>query len=144
MTGWSRRRGMLRYAAAALVLESAEAFVGLLCLLASVGYLAGVPEPGSVDAVLPDPVRVAWGAYLLVGAVGVLVGLAFGWRRLEKAGLWLLAGPAVAYAAAALTYGRASAVFPAGLTLAFAGSFAVRALDRVQHWALRVVAGERP
>jgi hypothetical protein len=131
----------LRAAAARIVLQSAEAFVALLCLLASVGYLAGAPKPGSVDEQLPALVRGAWGVYLGVGGVAVLAGLVTGVRRVEKAGLWLLAGPAVAYSAAALTFAQASALFPAGLTLAFAASFAVRAIDRLQVWARRVLAG---
>lgn len=127
----------MRHAVARLVLESAEAFVALLCLLSSGAYLAGAPEPGSVDAVLPTPVRVAWGVYLLVGGAAVLTGLVGGARRVEKAGLWLLAGPALAYAAVALAYGRAPALFAAGVTAAFALSFAVRASDRIMQWAGR-------
>lgn len=137
MPSWST--GKARRAVARLVLESAEAFVALLCLLSSTAYLAGAPQPGSVDAVMPGPVRVAWGVYLLLGGAGVLAGLVTGRRRLEKAGLWLLAGPALAYAAAALAYGRAPAAFASGLTTAFALSFAVRATDRVQAWAHRAV-----
>jgi O-antigen/teichoic acid export membrane protein len=134
--------GKARRAAARLILESAEAFVAFLCLLSSVSYLAGAPRPGSVGSVLPAPVQFAWGVYLLLGGAGVLVGLVTGRRRWEKAGLWLLAGPALAFSAAALAYGKAPAAFAAGITLAFAASFAVRATDRVQTWATRTVLRE--
>lgn len=125
----------LRAAAARVVLQSAEAFVALLCLLASVSYLAGQPQPNSIDALLPAAVRFAWGCYLLLGGVAVLTGLIGGWRRVEKAGLWLLAGPGLAYASIAFAYGRAPALFAAGVTFAFAASFAVQAIDRLQDWA---------
>lgn len=125
----------LRLAAARVVLQSAEAFVALLCLLASLSYVAGAPQPGSIDALLPGAIRVAWGCYLLTGGLSVLAGLLGGWRRVEKAGLWLLAGPGVAYAAIAFGYGRAPALFASGITLAFAVSFAVQAIDRLQDWA---------
>lgn len=125
----------LRAAVARMVLQSAEAFVALLCLLASVGYVAGRPQPTSIDALLPEVIRFAWGMYLLLGGLGVLIGLVGGWRRVEKAGLWLLAGPGVAYAAIAYAYGRTPALFAAGVTFAFAVSFAVQAIDRLQAWA---------
>lgn len=130
-------------ACARLVLESAEAFVALLCVLAGAGYLAGAPQPGSIDAVLPAWIRTGWGGYLLAGGILVLAGVAAGRRRTEKVGLWLLAGPGVAYAAAAIAYGRAPALFPAGLTIAFAAAFAVRAMDGLQAWA-RLTLGTAP
>lgn len=126
-----------------MVLQSAEAFVALLCLLSSVSYLAGATQPGSIDALLPGPIRVVWGGYLLLGGWSVIAGLVGGWRRLEKSGLWLLAGPGVAYAAIAFAYGRGSAVFAAGITLAFAGSFAVQAIDRLQAWAWTTLRSPR-
>lgn len=128
---------------ARLVLESSEAFVAFLCVLSSTAYLSGVSPPKSIDALLPAWLRLAWGAYLFVGGVMTLVGLAAGRRRTEKVGLMLLSGPAVAYGTAALAAAGTAALFPAGITFAFAAAFGVRASDRIQSAALRVLGHEQ-
>lgn len=124
---------------ARVVAESTEMFLAFLCLLSSLAYLGGAPRPQSLDALLPGWLRLAWGLYLLFGGAAVLVALPAGWRRLEQAGLWLLAGPAGVYSLAVMHYGGVMGLFPAGVTLAFAAAFAVRASDAAQYWAARVL-----
>lgn len=127
---------MLR-AAARLILESCEAFVAFLCALSSLAYLGGAPEPRSVDVLLPSWLLFVWGLYLLLGGVLTLAGLIIGRRRTEKAGLLLLAGSATVYALAVLFNAGWAGLFPAGITIAFAAAFGVRASDRIQRSALR-------
>lgn len=122
----------MRKPTARLILESSETFVALLCTLSSTAYLSGAPPPKSIDTLLPVWLRFAWGAYLFVGGILTIVGLVTGLRWTEKAGLLLLAGSATAYAVAALALGGLAAAFPAGVTLAFALAFGVRASSRLQ------------
>lgn len=129
----------MRKTIARLVLLSSEAFVALLCAVSSLAYIGGAPAPRAVDALLPDWMRVLWGAYLLVGGVMTLIGLLSGNRRVEKIGLLLLVGPAVAYGTAVATVGGLRALFPAGITFAFGAAFGVRASNRLQLAALRAL-----
>lgn len=124
-------------AAARLILHSSESFIALLCGLSSVSYLAGAPQPRTIDALLPFWLRFTWGAYLLFGGVLTLLGLVVGIRRVEKAGLLLLSGPAVVYGVAIVAAAGWRAVFPAGITFAFAAAFSVRASNRLQALATR-------
>lgn len=130
----------MRQAAARLILESCEAFVALLCALSSLAYLGGAPEPRSVDVLLPGWMLFAWGVYLLLGGVLTITGLVIGRRQTEKAGLLLLAGSATVYALAVLVSAGLAGLFPAGITLAFAAAFGVRASNRIQRLALRWLA----
>jgi hypothetical protein len=134
----------MRRAGARLTLESCETFVALLCVLSSAAYLSGTPAPKSIDALLPVWLRVAWGGYLFAGGLLILVGLSVGRRRTEKAGLLLLAGSASVYALALGLVAGLAALFPAGITLAFAAAFGVRASDRVQSAALKVLRNGQP
>lgn len=131
----------MRRPVARLVIESSEAFVAMLCTLSSLAYIGGAPKPRSVDELLPSWLRTVWGLYLLIGGVMTLAGLIIGRRRTEKVGLILLAGSATAYAAAVIATAGALGIFPAGVTLAFALAFAVRASDRVQRAAIRALRG---
>lgn len=121
------------------MLLSSEAFVALLCALSSLAYIGGAPEPRAVDTLLPDWMRVLWGLYLLVGGVMTLTGLLAGSRRIEKVGLLLLVGPALAYATATAYVGGMRAIFPAGITFAFGAAFGVRASNRLQRAAVRAL-----
>lgn len=134
------RRAMTR-ALARLTVRPFRGFVALLFLLASVSYVFGAPRPMSVQASLPAAVRMMWGACLFAGGVLLLLGLAAGWRRTEKAGLLFLAAGSLVYGICVVGYaGPRAGTVPAGLAFAVALASLVDTSDRLHAWALRVLA----
>lgn len=126
-------------ALARLVLRPFRAFIALLFTVSSLSYLVGVQQPQSVDAALPDPIRLLWGGSLLLGGVALLAGLASGIRPVEKAGLLAVAGGAMAYALSILAFAGIRGLLPAGLSIAVAVSCLVDSWDRLQGWARRTL-----
>lgn len=124
-------------AVARLILRPFRAFVAVLFVSVSLSYMFGVPQPRSVDALLPVPVRVLWGVCLMLGGSGLLIGLSSGTRSIEKMGLVQLAGGSVVYSMVVLHYSGKAALLPAGLCIAVAGACLVDGWDRLQNWAQR-------
>lgn len=98
-----------------------------LCLLSGATYLAGAEAPSSVEQVMPGWLVVAW--YSILAAAGGVGILGNAWPgqfdtalQVRIAGLFLVSGPATAYAVAALSFAGWPALFPAGLVAAFAGA----------------------
>lgn len=95
-----------------------------LCLLSGLSGVAGAQPPTSVEETMPGWLVAAWYAGLVaagtVGTVGNLWPGQLGTALLIRlSGQMLTAGPAAAYAIAALSFAGWSAMFPAGLTAVF-------------------------
>ncbi len=96
-----------------------------LCLLSGLSYLAGAQPPNSVEATMPGWLVVAWYMALAVGgAVGILGNLWPGYLvvglQIRLSGQIVTAGPAAAFAVAAVSFAGAPASFAAAIVMGFA------------------------
>lgn len=127
----------VRRVAAALSRHVFEVYLFLLAGLAGAQGLSASSSDAAVESPLPGWMRVVWFGGLLLGSVAVLVGLMMPSphsQHVEGAGLFILVGPAVAYAlmlCAAGDWGQAAVLF----------AFAVALGVRIQYvrWEIRAV-----
>lgn len=88
--------------------------------VSGVSFLAGAPEPASIEATMPPFVVILWAAGLVVsGAVG-LIGCWWRGERgqlLEAGGLLVGCGSLLLYTSAAVSVAGIRALFPAGVVL---------------------------
>jgi hypothetical protein len=132
------RQWLLDNLPAGLLARPGEWFLAVLCALSGLTILTGAARPTSVARLLPEPIYVAWGACLVIGAASLACGLASyrrspgGWivTRVPcyRLGLRLLGLSAALYAVVILYVAGLNAMFAASITTAFAGMCSVRLL----------------
>lgn len=120
-----------------------EWFTAVLCVLSGASIVTGAGESSSVERLLYQPLYYAWGGSLLLGGLALVCGLssirraardrrrdAYEVRRVAcyKLGLRLLGRASAVYVVAVLVTAGLGGVVAATMTLAFAGTCAVRLL----------------
>lgn len=109
-----------------------QVLVAALLLLSGFPILLGGPQPGSIASALPGPLVYAWAGVLAVGGALVVAAAIVG--PLTALYLELIADPPLAimcavYSASALMLAGSRAAVPAGIVLAAAVAFAIRAVQ---------------
>ena len=98
MSGTRRRRWLLRHAPEQLIEYPLEALLGPWGVLSGLPVALGLSRPGTLEALLPSWIVIAWGIALFVGGLTVTIGLA---RRdygsVVARGAQLCAGACVCY-----------------------------------------------
>lgn len=95
-----------------------------LCLISGLTYLAGANPPSSVEEAMPGWLLAAWYSTLVAAGITGMVGNLWPGQLgtallVRMSGQLFAAGPAAAYAIAAISYGGVKALFAGGIVLAW-------------------------
>ncbi len=121
---WRYRRTVLGWWANMDAVPDSTVLI-VLCVISGVTAVAGY-QPSSVQALLPGPIRVAWGWMLLVGGLSRLVGIAGALWPLDAAGCALLGAAAFMYATVVVIFVGPDAALPVSIVVFFAGGMGRR------------------
>jgi hypothetical protein len=122
----SWRRWLLCHLPEPLLREPFALWLAFVCVLTAGLQFAGLGEPSSVSRLLPAWIIKAWNAEMLVGGLLTMFGILRSKPRVLILGLQPLGLAALAYSVALLHVAGLRGLFPALITIAFAGACFVK------------------
>lgn len=124
-----------------IIFNPFEIFLGGLCVVSGLPFLLNfTPKPGSLEALLPEWLVIAWGTQLVLGGLATLFGILADREDTYRFGMTLLGPAAIIYAVGIVAASGAPGLVAAAITLAFGLACIVRwavlwVHREITHWS---------